>query len=286
MKTNYTQDYSPVASFIRDNLSMDQSYVHNLPMNSDEQLQTYLSNADRHHRLFTTQDDTGIKMVLICTPYAEHKYQVIGPIFRQDTSFTESDLKVLFEEATAQHHRPSTYYFSYSTAHPAIKSYMKSIGAAYTFTDYHLEATRDLGASENDHLIINYQPVYYRYFKKLHEKTFTHSAMTAKEITNELDDNHVLFLYVAEGILKGYLYLVSDNQAQRAEIKYFSSHKDYRLNGIAFDLIQHAIHHACKDGEIQTVHFKIRSKNHQLVSRFDTLGFHIKEAYDKFKCHF
>ncbi|AVQ33644.1 N-acetyltransferase [Staphylococcus muscae] len=286
MKTNYIQDFSHVATFIQDNLSKNQSYVHKLPVDCTESLQTYLSNADYHHQLHTTQDSNGLAMVLICTPYAEHRYQVIGPIYRQGATFTEHDLKQLFESATAHHHRPSTYYFSFSTAHPAIKSYMKSIGAAYTFTDYHLEATQDLGESERDHLIIDYQPVYFRHLKKLHEKAFQHSSETAETIVNHLDDSHKLFLYVEEGLLKGYLYLVLDAQTERAEIKYFSSHTDYRLRGIAFDLIQHAIHHACQDNDIQTVHFKIRSKNHQLVSRFDTLGFHIKESYDKFKCHF
>ncbi|EOV8587304.1 GNAT family N-acetyltransferase [Staphylococcus pseudintermedius] len=70
-----------------------------------------------------------------------------------------------------------------------------------------------------------------------------------------------------------------------AEIKYFSSHADYRLKGIAFDLIQHAIHRALTRPEIERVYFKIRSKNHKLVERFHELGFNISSEYQKFKIY-
>ncbi|KIX91099.1 GNAT family acetyltransferase [Staphylococcus microti] len=286
MKTQRIPNISRIASFIQANLSVNQSYTHKLPVHDDETLCTYLSNAHDNSTLHVTEDDGHIQMVLICTPYADNRYQVIGPIYEQGATFTESDLKKLFDDATAHHARPSTYYFAYSTAHPAIKAYMKSIGAAYTFTDYYLEASHDLGETEQAHLIIDYVPVYFRHFQKLHEKTFVHHAMTAQEITETLDDDHQLFLYVAEGLLKGYLYLVYDRDNHCAEIKYFSSHSDYRLKGIAFDLIQHAIYLACTRDGLDSVHFKIRSKNHELVSRFDTLGFHIKHEYHKFKCCF
>ncbi|MGV3041877.1 GNAT family N-acetyltransferase [Staphylococcus rostri] len=286
MKTQRIQNFAHIVSFIQTNLSVNQSYTHKLPVHSEEALQAFLTDAYHNDTLYVVEADETIQMVLICTPYADNKYQVIGPIYRQGVTFTEADLKKLFDAATAHHTRPSTYYFAYTTAHPAIKAYMKSIGAAYTFTDYYLETSHDLGETEHAHLIIDYTPVYFRYFQKLHENTFVHNAMTAEEITTTLDDDHQLFLYVAEGIVKGYLYLVYDREHNCAEIKYFSSHSDYRLKGIAFDLIRHAIHLACARDGMESVHFKIRSKNHQLVSRFDTLGFRIKYEYHKFKCHF
>ena len=109
--------------------------------------------------------------------------------------------------------------------------------------------------------------------------------MTANEIVTSLDDQHELVLYMAEGILKGYLYLIYDELERHAEIKYFSSHADYRLKGIAFDLIQHAIHRALTRPEIERVYFKIRSKNHKLVERFHELGFNISSEYQKFKIY-
>ena len=92
--------------------------------------------------------------------------------------------------------------------------------------------------------IIEYQPGFQRAFSKLHEQTFRHNALTPKEIVNTLDEHNRLFLFVSEGLLKGYLYLQIDTLSSLAEIRYFSSHTDYRLKGIAFDLLSYAIHYA------------------------------------------
>ena len=67
--------------------------------------------------------------------------------------------------------------------------------------------------------------------------TFKHNAMTPDEIIESLNEHNRLFIFVSEGLLKGYLYLQVDTERNNAEIKYFSSHMDYRLKGIAFDLL-------------------------------------------------
>ena len=115
-----------------------------------------------------------------------------------------------------------------------------------------------------------------RAFSKLHEQTFRHNALTPKEIVNTLDEHNRLFLFVSEGLLKGYLYLQIDTLSSLAEIRYFSSHTDYRLKGIAFDLLSYAIHYAFEHYSIDKVYFKIRSKNATLVERFNELGFEMK----------
>ncbi|MBX7783064.1 GNAT family N-acetyltransferase, partial [Staphylococcus aureus] len=92
-----------------------------------------------------------------------------------------------------------------------------------------------------------------------------------------------LFLFVSEGLLKGYLYLEIDSQQSIAEIKYFSSHVDYRLKGIAFELLAYALQYAFDNFDIRKVYFKIRNKNNKLIERFNGLGFHINYEYIKFK---
>ncbi|MEJ7403100.1 N-acetyltransferase, partial [Staphylococcus epidermidis] len=82
---------------------------------------------------------------------------------------------------------------------------------------------------------------YYRLFEKLHHDTFKHDVMTAEEIIESLDSHNKLFIFMSEGLLKGYLYLQVFENTKKAEIKYFSSHTDYRFMGIAFDLLSYAL---------------------------------------------
>ncbi len=55
--------------------------------------------------------------------------------------------------------------------------------------------------------------------------THLNDVMTADEIVNSLDEQHKLFVFMSEGLLKGYLYLQIYENTKNAEIKYFS----YRL---------------------------------------------------------
>jgi len=84
-------------------------------------------------------------------------------------------------------------------------------------------------------------------------------------------------------LLKGYLFLEIYENNHIAEIKYFSSHSDYRLMGIAFDLLSYSLHFAFTSYNINKIYFKIRSKNSTLVERFNELGFNINYEYKKFK---
>lgn len=285
MKISQVTPSREIASFIQNYATEKQSYTNKLPLNHIDALEHFLETADGEISIFVVEEASDIKMVLLCMSYAKNRYKVIGPIKQKDYTSSGEVFKQLFDQMTAQHRQPSTYYFAFSVHHELIKDYMKNIGTSYTFTDYHLETSQDLGETDNLRHIVPYAKAYHRYFQKLHEDTFTHHAMTAKEIVASLDDQHELVLYMAEGLLKGYLYLIYDEEQHHAEIKYFSSHSDYRLKGIAFDLIQHAIHRALSRPQIDRVYFKIRSKNHRLVTRFHELGFNITSEYQKFKIY-
>lgn len=276
------QTVEDIVQLIQTNAKSDQSYTNKLPLD-DDALYTFLKELMDTTGIFALKKEGTIQMVMTCDPYFKDRYKVIGPIIQASYRPTGTEFNALFHAMTAQHNEGSTYYFAFASNNEYIKPFMKSIGASYTFTDYHLEATQDIGESQNLHHIVDYQKAYFRSFQKLHESTFKYHDMTAAEIEASLDEQHQLFLYMAEGILKGYLYLIFDTAHHHAEIKYFSSHTDYRLKGIAFDLIQHAIHYSLKGKDIDRIYFKIRSKNQRLVDRFHELGFHISSEYKKFK---
>ncbi|KDP12720.1 N-acetyltransferase [Staphylococcus chromogenes] len=283
MKVTQVTSVDRISNFIKENVSTSQSYTNKLPLQYDKAYDMYLEEAIQTTGIFVLEENGAIQMALICIPYLENRYKVIGPITQKDYLPTGDAFELLFNAATSSHAKPATYYFAYAAENEHIKAYMKTIGASYTFTDYHLSTHTDLGETENIHHIIDYKPAYFKYFKKLHEDTFSHNAMRAEEIVETLDTQHQLKLYMAEGILKGYLYLILNPNEGHAEIRYFSSHTHYRLKGIAFDLIQHAIHEALAQPDIHDVYFKIRSKNHRLVERFHEFGFEMTSEYRKFK---
>ena len=75
----------------------------------------------------------------------------------------------------------------------------------------------------------------------------------------------------------------AEKNTKKAEIKYFSSHTDYRFMGIAFDLLSYALQYTFSNYDVDKIYFKIRSKNNTLVERFHELGFNINYEYKKFK---
>ncbi|UWF57379.1 GNAT family N-acetyltransferase [Staphylococcus hyicus] len=283
MKVSRVTSVDRILIFIKENISTSQSYTNKIPIHYDAAYDMYLKEALTTTGIYILEENDEIQMALMCIPYMENRYKVIGPITKKDYIPTGEAFKSLFHEATKENTQNATYYFSYAAENEHIKAYMKTIGASYTFTDYHLSTRTDLGETENIHHIIDYKSAYFKSFKKLHEGTFSHHAMRAEEITDTLDKHHQLMLYMAEGLLKGYLYLIINPTQGHAEIRYFSSHTHYRLKGIAFDLIQHAIHVALSHEGIDNVYFKIRSKNHRLVERFHEFGFEMTSEYRKFK---
>ena len=68
---------------------------------------------------------------------------------------------------------------------------------------------------------------------------------------------------LAKGYLRLFIFTV-DAERHSAEIKYFSSHIDYRLKGIAFDLLEYALKFAFEHYSIHKVYFKIRNKTANL----------------------
>lgn len=177
----------------------------------------------------------------------------------------------------------AVFNFSFEEGIQQYKPLMKVIQASYNFTDYYIEARTRLEEDMHQPNIIPYHKGFYRAFSKLHTTTFKYQAQSPQDIIDSLDDHHHLFLFVSEGLLKGYLYLEIDSQQSIAEIKYFSSHVDYRLKGIAFELLAYALQYAFDNFDIRKVYFKIRNKNNKLIERFNGLGFHINYEYIKFK---
>lgn len=271
-----------IKAFIESSRYLSTSYLYKLPQEYED-FDSILSDAIANPGVVAIRNDGVTMALMFAFSYDFNRYKVIGPFIAQDFNLSAQHFQCLFDKLIEQQPQDSTFNFSFEADTQEYKSYMKSIHASYNFTDYYLEAHKDLGDNFNNQNIIEYQKGFYRAFSKLHEKNFKHHAMTPDEIINSLNEQNRLFLFVSEGILKGYLYLQVETERNNAEIKYFSSHSDYRLKGIAFDLLEYALKYAFKYYAIHKVFFKIRNKNNKLVERFNELGFQINYEYKKFK---
>ncbi|MBL7564892.1 GNAT family N-acetyltransferase [Staphylococcus saccharolyticus] len=282
MNIVHLKDIIQVKAFIETSSYFSTSYLYKLPQHH-ENVDTLLKQSIINPGIVALQTGNEIKCLLFAFSYDYNRFKIVGPFITEDFELTQELFKSLFDTLIKNQPEDAVFNFSFEEETQNYKSLIKVIHASYNFTDYYLEAHEDLGSSLNNQTIIEYQQGFYRAFSKLHNMTFKHDAMKPQDIITSLNEHHRLFLFVSEGLLKGYLHLVIDEKRNSAEIKYFSSHSNYRLKGIAFDLLEYALHVAFKFYPLHKVYFKIRSKNNKRVERFNELGFQINSEYKKYK---
>ncbi|MFH7204482.1 GNAT family N-acetyltransferase, partial [Staphylococcus aureus] len=258
------------------------SYLYKLPQQYNE-IDVLITDAIESPGVFSIKENDSIKAIILSFAYDKNKFKVIGPFVADNYVLSVETFETLFKTMTSNQPDDAVFNFSFEEGIQQYKPLMKVIQASYNFTDYYIEARTRLEEDMHQPNIIPYHKGFYRAFSKLHTTTFKYQAQSPQDIIDSLDDHHHLFLFVSEGLLKGYLYLEIDSQQSIAEIKYFSSHVDYRLKGIAFELLAYALQYAFDNFDIRKVYFKIRNKNNKLIERFNGLGFHINYEYIKFK---
>ncbi|WP_154837687.1 GNAT family N-acetyltransferase [Staphylococcus sp. Marseille-Q1834] len=275
-------DLNQILSFLETSSNEFASYVYKLPTDQVE-MKVLLEQSLTSPGIFSLSENDTTYAMITAIEYEKHKFKVVGPFVNSEVSFSQNDYQSLFNALRDSQDTKAVFNFSYNECIQTSKPLMKNIDASYNFTDYYLNVASPIQRSDHLQNIIEYQPGFQRAFTKLHQQTFKHNVLSGQEIINSLDENNHLFLFVSEGLLKGYLYLQVSPQISVAEIRYFSSHTDYRLMGIAFDLLSFAIDYAFNHYDLEKVYFKIRSKNATLVERFNELGFKIDTEYKKYK---
>ncbi|HDF6201180.1 TPA: GNAT family N-acetyltransferase [Staphylococcus aureus] len=275
-------DITQIKSFIEHSNYESTSYLYKLPQQYNE-IDVLITDAIESPGVFSIKENDSIKAIILSFAYDKNKFKVIGPFVADNYVLSVETFETLFKTMTSNQPDDAVFNFSFEEGIQQYKPLMKVIQASYNFTDYYIEARTRLEEDMHQPNIIPYHKGFYRAFSKLHTTTFKYQAHSPQDIIDSLDDHHHLFLFVSEGLLKGYLYLEIDSQQSIAEIKYFSSHVDYRLKGIAFELLAYALQYAFDNFDIRKVYFKIRNKNNKLIERFNGLGFHINYEYIKFK---
>ncbi|MCU5745166.1 GNAT family N-acetyltransferase [Staphylococcus sp. SQ8-PEA] len=277
-------DCTEILKFIENADYTKTSYLYKLPQ-EHHHIQQMIERAIHSPGVFAIIDDNNIKALVLAFTYEENKFKVIGPIISHGYHLTIEEQDDLLNAMFHAQPDDANFNFSYDATSQVFAKEMKHLKASYHFTDYYLEAYPEIRSIEptSYQTITEYHKAYFRAFKKLHEKAFKRNEMSASQIVDSLDENNRLFIFVSEGLLKGYIYIQTHPRRGIAEIKYFTSHSDYRFKGIAFDLLKFVLNFAFDHYELKKIYFKIRSKNSRLVQRFNELGFHVNNEYKKFK---
>lgn len=262
-------DITQIKSFIEHSNYESASYLYKLPQQYNE-IDVLITDAIESPGVFSIKENDSIKAIILSFAYDKNKFKVIGPFVADNYVLSVDTFETLFKAMTSSQPDDAVFNFSFEEGIQQYKPLMKVIQASYNFTDYYIEARTRLEEDMHQPNIIPYNKGFYRAFSKLHTTTFKYQAQSPQDIIDSLDDHHHLFLFVSEGLLKGYLYLEIDSQQSIAEIKYFSSHVDYRLKGIAFELLAYALQYAFDNFDIRKVYFKfvikiINSSNDLMV---------------------
>src|SRR5699024_2311034 len=188
------------------------SYLYKLPQMHND-IRSVITNAIQDPGVFAqvnNQDE--ITMLLLALKYEDNKYKVLGPFIHKNITPTIEEMTQLFDALAQSKPDTANFNFSFEEHEQEYLPFMKSLGASYSFTDYYLISTKDIGNVGNEQNIIEYQPAFYPYFSKLHDQTFKHDVMTAAEIVKSLDEYQRQFILRTKGSLKVYLYLESNEK--------------------------------------------------------------------------
>lgn len=240
---------------------------------SIEEIKNDLSHKFDETTFYYIEDNDTITGILGFERVDDETVNVWGPIVNDTNEETLNALKEIWETLLNDHPNIKYCHISLHKDHILNNSKLKRLHAGYVETQYTLEIQQPPLPIDKQHQMTPYSKPYYYAFNKLHSNSFKHSDISADDIIDSLDDNHALYLYIAEGLVKGYIYLSIDIPEKLATIPNLASHHDYRKQGIAFQMIHFATTEAFNHQDVETVRIYVDSKsmnkyNYYMKSRF------------------
>lgn len=277
------KEIDPIASYLHEKNRQETNYVAHIPQ-SIEDIKNDLSHKFDENTFYYIEDHDTIIGILGFESVDDETANVWGPIVNDTSEETLSALKEIWETLLNDHPYIKYCHISLHKDHILNNSKLKRLHAGYVETQYTLEIQQPPLPIDKQHQMTSYSKPYYYAFNKLHSNSFKHSDISADDIIDSLDDNHALYLYIAEGLVKGYIYLSIDIPEKLATIPNLASHHDYRKQGIAFQMIHFATTEAFNHQDVETVHIYVDSKKHEQIQLlYEKVGFHIVNETHHFK---
>ncbi|WP_323704098.1 GNAT family N-acetyltransferase [Mammaliicoccus sp. Dog046] len=272
-----------ISTYILDKNAENKNYVEFIPRTLDE-IKLKLTNTFDEQSFYYMEDNQEIVGILGFEKIDTHEVNVWGPIVNDTSDETLNALEEMWKLLLSNHPDVQFCHIALHKDHQLNNSKLKRLHAGYVKTHYTLEIQQPPLAIDEHHQMTPYSKPYYYAFHKLHANSFKDSDISADDIIHTLGDNHALYLYIAEGLVKGYIYSSIQTSEQLATIPYLASHHDYRKQGIAFQMIHYATTEAFKHEDVQTVRIHVDSKKHEQIQLlYEKIGFKIVDETHHFK---
>ncbi|MBL0846419.1 MULTISPECIES: GNAT family N-acetyltransferase [Mammaliicoccus] len=273
----------PITSYLYEKNLQNNYYIEYIPTDIEE-IKSALTSKFNEQSFYYIEDNNNIIGILGFEKIDDETVNVWGPIVNDTTEETLNALKEIWEMLLNNHRDIKYCHISLHKDHILNNSKLKRLHAGYVETQYTLEIQQPPLPIDKQHQMTPYSKPYYYSFDKLHSNNFKHSDISSRDIVNSLGENHALYLYIAEGLVKGYIYLSIDIPKKLATIPNLASHHDYRKQGIAFQMIHFATNKAFTHDDVETVRIYVDSKKHEQIQLlYEKVGFKIVNETHHFK---
>lgn len=205
---------------------------------------------------------------------------VLGPITKQTDEMTLNMIKVMWQDFLISHPRITTYYFSLHEDHQFGQAVMKNLRTQYLGTTYTMKTTENKTTIVPQ--VIKYKPVYKRSFTDIMKDLYVDFKPMRDKILNTIVNTHELYLYLNEGIVKGFIW-IQINDDDSCDIQFVYTHLQYRQKGIGHDLVSFAVDHAFKKHHATSVQLSVKSKREKDIAFYEKLGFKKINEMNHFK---
>ncbi|MBC8503705.1 MAG: GNAT family N-acetyltransferase [Anaerolineales bacterium] len=113
-------------------------------------------------------------------------------------------------------------------------------------------------------------------FADLHDIIFPRTYYNGKQITEQLDDNHRVWVYVLEGNVLGYLYAIIEPWADEGYVEFLGVREDARGQGIGGALLNISLAWFFGEREMPQVGLTVSDENVNARGLYKRVGFRLK----------
>ncbi|MFS0782663.1 GNAT family N-acetyltransferase [Bacillus sp. 1P06AnD] len=276
-----------MAAFIAERNNRDEHHVGYCGTNEEEILQTLqseFSDIGLEECFSIVEQDGNIKALLGCDiDVLEKTAELWGP-FVADTSGNEQMALDVWKELTGKiGNRISTYYGFYNIQNENGNRLMKAIGAVRRNDRQLIMEVEGTGSTVSRSAVVPYQQSHQQAFHLLHSSTFPVTYYNSSAILEKLDDSHMLYVYVYNGLVAGYIYFVAHEADGTGSIEYLGVDPVFRKRGIGTSLLQKAREMLCEEKRVEKLSICVSEKNKGAVAVYRKAGFEIKHTLYSYK---
>ena len=266
-------DVKEIASFIARLNNEEEHSVGYCGTNEEEIIDTLTNEMDIEKYFVTIYENEEVIGVLGLDVDEEAKEaEIWGPFVKGDkwqevaiTMWQELLVKIPIDL--------STFYGFYHKQNNRAAEFMTSLGFTRGGEHSILEVHKDEFVQGTYSHIVEELKGYTADFIALHDRCFPSTYYDGKEITERVNENQNVFLYVENDIVKGYVYVEADPEFNEGSIEFIAVHLDSQGKGIGLQLTKRAIDYLFSFNGMESVRLCVSRENETAIRLYERAGF-------------